>query len=876
MLFRWKANFAMTGLVLLALQGCESESAISVGMELSADPVTQGQVDVRFSLEGAVSADAAVLKLDGATIAELKQLDMVYRLPVTQYSDGRHTLTLEVDAAGSEGRTSRSFTVRNPKGWVVGYSAPEVAYPGGTVRIELTTDGAVSGVRADFRGIDPSGVLAATQGYSLGATSWVIEYTLSNAAATMPAEWYDIPIEVVDAQDNAMLFSEVRLFRSDGELQPLQSEYGVVEYAPFPEGGNAAATVRATGVSGTLSVISGGSFILDLAYEGDPAGAQALIGLDDRGGYLVVSLDVIRRVAAQSARGTPIAPAYAVPVRPGAPRPAAVADNHILIPVNLPEGTLPDGARETWSMKVAVRDAAGRVNDIQDADLSVAEAESGTLRVTLSWDTATDVDLHVIEPGGTEIYYSNRSSPTGGALDLDSNAGCGIDGVNQENIYWDLPANGTYTVGVDFWSDCADSEGNNGLPANWRVVVTGCGLEEEVTGSFAAGTSDGGSAGFTELALTVDAQCQPNRVSGIVQYVRSSPVARASQKKDLVGAKIQVIDEDETVLGEGVIGAGGHYKVLYDEPEEGPEAEVSLQILAENSLNKIEELDGSKVHVYADVAAHTWAPLDEETGEHERNILIEDETEAGAMHVFMLSRKAVQWYAAKGYATPEAAVTRWTLGQKPSFCASCYVIGEKIIYLTGTAVDPDHFDDPVYLHEFGHRMHYAFGRSDSPNGDHSYYERAVPTLAFAEGLVTYLGQRVYGSSVYYDSAANGVSITDLNKLSAGIPTGTTTGRSTGNLSEAIVMGAMWDMYDAVNAAENDYVSGWDDALLRSAFESMDEATNLVKGTRGQADFADTVWLLACDNGVEVKTAFDSMLSKKYNLPWLTERNFCTQ
>ena len=868
--------WSLAGLALaLSPVGCDTKSDISVGMTLSADPVTQGVVDIRFSLDGAISADSAQLKVDGATVAELKQLDMAYRLPVTQYTDGAHTLSLDVVIDGEQARTSQSFTVRNPKGWVVAYAAPEVAYPGGTVRIDLTTGGTVSAVRADFSGIDPSGALTATQGYSLGATSWVIEYTLSNAAATVPAEWYDIPIEVVDNEDNAMRFTEVRLFRSDGEIQPLQSEYGVVEYAPFPEGGNAAAAVRATAVGGTLSVISGGTFVLDLAYEGDPSGAQALIGLDDHGGYLVVSLDVVRQVAAQSARGTPIAPAYATPLRPGAPRPAAVAENHILIPVNLPEGTLPDGTRETWAMKVAIRDAAGRINDIQDADLSVAEAESGTLRVTLSWDTATDVDLHVIEPGGTEIYYGNRSSPTGGALDLDSNAGCGIDGVKQENIYWDLPANGTYTIGVDFWSDCPDDEGN-GLPANWRVVVSGCGIEEETTGSFSAGTSDGGSTGFTELALTVDAQCQPNRVSGIVQYVRSSPVARASQKKDLVGAKIQVIDEDENVLGEGVIGTGGHYKVLYDQPEEGPDAEVSLQILAENSLNKIEELDGSKVHTFADAVAHTWAPSDEETGEHERNILIEDETEAGAMHLFMLSRKAVQWYAAKGYATTEAATTRWTLGQKPSFCASCYVIGEKIIYLTGTVADPDHFDDPVYLHEFGHRMHYAYGRSDSPNGEHSLYDRAVPTLAFAEGLVTYLGQRVYGSSIYYDSGARGVSITDLNSLSPGMPTDTSTGFSTGNLSEAVVMGAMWDMYDAVNASEKDFVSGWDDALLRSAFESMDDTANLDKGTRGQADFADTVWLLACNNGVEVKTAFDNMLSGKYDLPWLQERNFCTQ
>lgn len=85
----------------------------------------------------------------------------------------------------------------------------------------------------------------------------------------------------------------------------------------------------------------------------------------------------------------------------------------------------------------------------------------------MRWDTDTDVDLHLDEPlpdgGVCEIYYGDiggLSSSCGavGALDLDSNAGCSIDGVDIENIIY--PAgmaapSGTYVVRVDYFDKCA-------------------------------------------------------------------------------------------------------------------------------------------------------------------------------------------------------------------------------------------------------------------------------------------------------------------------------------------------------------------------------------------------------------------------------------
>lgn len=84
--------------------------------------------------------------------------------------------------------------------------------------------------------------------------------------------------------------------------------------------------------------------------------------------------------------------------------------------------------------------------DLSDADFAA----------TVSWTGASDVDIHVIDANGYEVSYENTTSPEGGRLDLDSNAGCSIDNVNTETISWprgDAPA-GDYTVIIEYYDDC--------------------------------------------------------------------------------------------------------------------------------------------------------------------------------------------------------------------------------------------------------------------------------------------------------------------------------------------------------------------------------------------------------------------------------------
>ncbi|MGE0352020.1 MAG: YfaP family protein [Gemmatimonadales bacterium] len=94
--------------------------------------------------------------------------------------------------------------------------------------------------------------------------------------------------------------------------------------------------------------------------------------------------------------------------------------------------------------------------------VNILRVGSGDVQVSVSWDAPTDVDLHVIDPDGEEIYFGNLTSASGGTLDLDSNPACNLDNINNENVVWPTGTapSGTYTVFLDYWSDCSQPVSN--------------------------------------------------------------------------------------------------------------------------------------------------------------------------------------------------------------------------------------------------------------------------------------------------------------------------------------------------------------------------------------------------------------------------------
>jgi len=119
---------------------------------------------------------------------------------------------------------------------------------------------------------------------------------------------------------------------------------------------------------------------------------------------------------------------------------------------------------EEFVIIVAIVDDYGKVSAIYELPVSIVEVGTGQLQVSLSWDQANDVDLHLIEPDEEEIYYGSDYSSNGGVLDLDSNPGCYIDGVQNENITYSDESTreaGTYLVRVDLYDGCDVSAQTN-------------------------------------------------------------------------------------------------------------------------------------------------------------------------------------------------------------------------------------------------------------------------------------------------------------------------------------------------------------------------------------------------------------------------------
>lgn len=171
------------------------------------------------------------------------------------------------------------------------------------------------------------------------------------------------------------------------------------------------------------------------------------------------------------------------------------------------------------ALRAQGRDAEGRPGPIAELELEVlaVPGPAGALVVSLRWDAQVDLDVHVQQPGGTEIWNGMKtgySPPPGqpadpaaqaraGRLDFDSNAQCVIDGRQKENVIWpSAPPRGHYRVRVDTASLCQRDS------AVWTLQLYREGaLDAQASGqSTEAATRGGHGLGAGVLALEFDVQ----------------------------------------------------------------------------------------------------------------------------------------------------------------------------------------------------------------------------------------------------------------------------------------------------------------------------------------------------------------------------------
>lgn len=184
-----------------------------------------------------------------------------------------------------------------------------------------------------------------------------------------------------------------------------------------------------TGITGNATVLAGGTN--NIYVTADDRATEIIVGVKDKQGYYTIPMN-----SNAANRGV-----------------AAMAEGAIRMLVSQQLGS-------SFTLAIGVSDGQGNFGPFEFMEISLLEAGTGKLQISLSWDQPNDVDLHVTEPNGTRIYYANPYSFNGGTLDIDSNAGCGIDNINNENItYADDPnvviENGEYLVEVHLWSNCS-------------------------------------------------------------------------------------------------------------------------------------------------------------------------------------------------------------------------------------------------------------------------------------------------------------------------------------------------------------------------------------------------------------------------------------
>ena len=149
---------------------------------------------------------------------------------------------------------------------------------------------------------------------------------------------------------------------------------------------------------------------------------------------------------------------------------------------------------DTGLIQVQLESPDGSVTDPLDVSVTTLSVGTGEVQVSVSWDQPVDLDLKVVEPDGTEIFFIFPVSDSGGELDLDSNAGCSIDGVNNENVTYDgvTPLAGEYRVMLNLWSDCGVT-----APVNYVVTIRANGDVRTFRGVIAEDDSEVEITNFT-------------------------------------------------------------------------------------------------------------------------------------------------------------------------------------------------------------------------------------------------------------------------------------------------------------------------------------------------------------------------------------------
>jgi len=125
------------------------------------------------------------------------------------------------------------------------------------------------------------------------------------------------------------------------------------------------------------------------------------------------------------------------------------------------------------------------VNNDTERRLQQANANSGDVEVTLTWNNLNDLDLHCIDPAGEEIRFDHKVSVrTAGRLDVDQNMSPPYTTRPVEHIFWPhgrAPA-GQYRIFVHHYARHGGQD-----PTHYQVTVKNYGSVTQYSGEISHG-----------------------------------------------------------------------------------------------------------------------------------------------------------------------------------------------------------------------------------------------------------------------------------------------------------------------------------------------------------------------------------------------------
>jgi hypothetical protein len=730
--------------------------------------------------------DAVTLKVNGVKVFTDLKLPTEIQLDTRQHGRMPLELLAEAEDGFDEGSHKIRVTPDNPPIAFIEVTPREPQIKNGdviglTLNIEGPPDIKLS---ADLSALDSAYAPGQETFYPLGANTYAMTYIVSSGNTRRDGV-YTVPVKATIANWEVN-YGQLQLNLRNGATAPVFVEGGIFVDAPLPASTQTLSAPPSLALSNN-TIVTGGASELEVGWAAGEANRAVgvIIGLEGHTGYYQVPLDDQR-----FSQGTV----------------AALLRVRAYQEWEVPPSTLP--------LRVALRDAQGRVSEYAEAQATLTRVGTGDIQVSLSWDTPTDVDLYVVDPYGCELYYGNTTDDGGGGwgedtsecrgfggqLDLDSNPGCSIDGVQNENVFWPPGAapEGVYTVRANFYSDCCS------CGANYTATVSYCGKTEVYEGKFTPDADTPGGSGMGTVVARFDNRNCSRTVTGRVRYQD-----RTFDKQGFGGLQWRTLEglvvelrriQTNEVIGTGTTDRNGVYRIPFPEVP-GLVVAVKAQTDPKEGLRDIKVYDHPKFKRLYEV---TSPPIilypNQEVVEQNMDITIDQK--AGAFNILDVMRRGydlVRLAAGKELGELRAF---WATGADTTdtlFCSkylfengACTELDS--VSVQGKETDRDEYDDMVILKEF---FKFALGRlsRDSHPGGNVDGRRDDSRRAWTEGVAHFFAADVLASRHFVNSRPFGVYIVDdLEAMPS--PFGLKT--QGGKVSHYLVAAALWDLADSNN------------------------------------------------------------------------------